>query len=105
MNDLYSNRTPVSVTGTDVIDVFPVNKYRTAKYTIRVNSDDGYQSLETLLIHDGSTSMITVYGSISTSGYDIVLITSDILSGNVRLLATTASTNTTVNLIGTYVAD
>lgn len=105
MNDLYSNRTPVNVTGTTVIDTFALNKYRTAKYTIRVNSDDGYQSVETLLIHNGESAYITVYGSISTIGTDIVTISASVTSGNVNLLATTTSSNTSVNLIGTYVAD
>jgi hypothetical protein len=92
------------VTGTTVIDTFPLSSYRTAKYTIRVASDDGYQSIEALLIHDASSVYITVYGSISTSGFDIVLLSSGINSGNVELSATTGSANTTVNLMGTYVA-
>jgi hypothetical protein len=103
VNDFYSNRTPVVVTTSTVIDSFPINKYRSAKYTIRANSDDGYQAIEVLLIHDGSASYVTVYGSLSTIGSDIVYLSTDITSGNVRLLATTTSTNTTINLLGTYV--
>jgi hypothetical protein len=105
VNDLYSNRTPVSVTVNTIVDSFPVNRYRSAKYTMRVNSDDGYQAVEVLLIHDGSDSYVTIYGSLSTIGTDIVTLSSNILSGNVRLLATSGSANTTVNLLGTYVAD
>jgi hypothetical protein len=105
VNDFYSNRTPVAVTTDTVIDSFSVNKYRSAKYTMRVNSDDGYQAVEVLLIHDGSTSFVTIYGSLSTSGSDIIVLSSDINSGYVRMLATTVSTNTTVNLLGTYVVD
>ena len=105
VNDFYSNRTPVVVTTDTVVDTFSVNKYRSAKYTMRVNSDDGYQAVEVLLIHDGSNSFVTIYGSLSTIGNDIIVLSSDINSGYVRLLATTGSTNTTVNLLGTYVAD
>ena len=105
VNDLYSNRTPVSVSTNTIVDSFPVNRYRSAKYTMRVNSDDGYQAVEVLLIHDGSDSYVTIYGSLSTIGTDIVTLSSNILSGNVRLLATSGSANTTVNLLGTYVAD
>ena len=72
---------------------------------MRVNSDDGYQAVEVLLIHDNSDSYVTIYGSLSTSGSDIITLSSDINSGQVRMLATTTSTNTTVNLLGTYVAD
>jgi len=105
VNDFYSNRTPITVTTDSVIDSFPINKYRSAKYTMRINSDDGYQAVEALLIHNGTQSFVTIYGSLSTIGYDIVTLTTDINSGSVRMLATTVSTNTTVNMLGTYVAD
>jgi len=105
VNDIYSNRTPIVVTANTVIDSFPVNQYRSAKYTMRVNSDDGYQAVEVLLIHDSANSYVTIYGSLSTVGFDIIALSTNILSGNVRLLATTGSANTTVNLLGVYVAD
>ena len=105
VNDFYSNRTPITVTTNTVVDSFPINKYRSAKYTMRVNSDDGYQAIEVLLIHDGSDSYVTIYGSLSTIGTEIVTLSSTIVTGYVRLLATTGSPNTTVNLLGTYVAD
>ena len=107
VNNFYSNRAAVSVpvNVSTIIDVFPVSLYRTAKYTIRVNSDVGYQSIEALLIHDSANALITVYGSISTSGGDIVLLSADINTGNVELLALSSTANTAVNLIGTYVAD
>lgn len=105
VNDLYSNRTPITVTTGTVVDSFAVNKYRSAKYTMRVNSDDGYQAVEVLLIHDNSTSYVTIYGSLSTIGTDIIALTTDINSGNVRLLATTGSANTSVNILGTYISD
>lgn len=105
VSDVSSNRTPVSVTINTVIDSFPVNKYRSAKYTMRVNSDDGYQAVEALLIHDNANSYVTIYGSLSTIGTDIIALSTNIVSGNVRMLATTASANTTVNLLGVYVVD
>ena len=105
VNDFYSNRTPISVTNGTIVDSFPVNKYRSAKYTMRVNSDDGYQAVEVLLIHDGVNSYVTIYGSLSTIGTDIITLSTAINSGNVELLATSESGNTTVNLLGTYVAD
>lgn len=105
VNDFYSNRTPITVTTGTTVDSFSVNKYRSAKYTMRVNSDDGYQAVEVLLIHDNTNSYVTIYGSLSTAGTDIITLSTDINSGNVRLLATTGSANTTVNLLGTYLAD
>ena len=105
VNDLYSNRTPISVTNDTIVDSFAVNKYRSAKYTMRVNSDDGYQAVEVLLIHNGINSYVTIYGSLSTIGTDIISLGTSIASGNVQLLATSIIANTTVNLLGTYVAD
>lgn len=105
VNDFFSNRAPVTVTSSTIIDEFPASKYRTAKYTIKVGSDDGYQSVEALLIHNGASAFVTIYGSISTIGTDIVLLSATVDSGNVQILATSGSANTTVNLLGTYVAD
>ena len=103
VNSVYSNRASIVVTTNTVVDSFSAALYRSAKYTIRVNSDDGYQAAEVLLVHDGSTSFVTIYGSLSTIGSDIISLSTDIVSGNVRMLATTGSSNTTVNLIGMYV--
>ncbi len=103
VNDFYSNRSPINVTANTVVDEFSVFTYRSAKYTMRVNSDDGFQAVEVLLIHDNSNSFVTIYGSLSTIGSDIISLSSDINSGNVRLLVSTSSANTSVNLLGTYV--
>jgi hypothetical protein len=105
VSDFYSNRAQVVVTTNTIVDSFSVNKYRSAKYTMRVNSDDGYQTVEILLIHDNANSYVTIYGSLSTIGTDIISLSTDISAGNVRLLATTGSANTTVKLLGTYIAD
>lgn len=105
VGDLYSNRAPVNVTTDTIIDSFGVNEYRSAKYTIRASSDLGYQALEVLLIHDGINSITTVYGSLTTAGVDIISLSTDINTGIVELRATGISTNTRVNLLGTYVPD
>lgn len=103
---IQSNRANVSVSTTaTVIDQFAPATYRTAKYVISASSVDGYQSVETLLIHDGTTSYITVYGSIcSNASVDIVEISSNLdgVSGNIRVYATSANATATVNLVATY---
>ncbi len=105
VKNYYSTNDAVIVTTDTIIDQFPVNTYRSAKYTMRVNSDDGYQAVEVLLVHNGASSYVTIYGSISSIGTDIVSLSSNIGSGNVRLYATTSSTNTNVKILGTYVPD
>ena len=105
VSDLYSNRAPVNVTTDTIIDSFNVNEYRSAKYTVRASNDLGYQALEVLLVHDNINSITTVYGSLSTTGSDIITLESDIITGIVQLRATGLSANTRVNLLGTYVPD
>ena len=105
-NGLTSNRTNVAVTTNTVIDSFAPGAFRTAKYIISSSGDDGFQSVETLLIHDGTTAYITIYGSIcSNNTADIIELSSNIngVSGNVAVYATGASANLKVNLVSTYI--
>ena len=75
------------------------------KYTIKVGDNTGYQAIEALLVHNSINSIITVYGSLSTTGLDLVSLNSVINAGNVQLLATALNTGTSLNLMGTYVPD
>ena len=102
---LTSNRANVAVTTNTVIDQFAPGTFRTAKYIISASGDDGYQSVETLLVHDGTNSYITIYGSVcSNVTADIIDLSSNVngVSGNVSLYATSASLNAKVNLVVTY---
>jgi hypothetical protein len=102
--EFASNRASIEISSTTQIDSFPVTKYRTAKYIVSAESDAGYQSLEVLLIHDGSDSYITTYGAIGTvTDDDIVTLSSNVDSGYVCLYATDIYPNTSVNLLSTYV--
>jgi len=103
VGDLYSDRTPITVSANTVIDSFPISEYRSAKYTINASTSGGYQALEVLLIHDSINSITTVYGNLTTTGSDIITVDSSISSNVVQLLATATGGTTTVNLLGTYV--
>ena len=102
---LQSNRTNVSVTTNTVIDQFAPADIRTAKYIISASSANGYQSVEALLVQDGTNSYITIYGSVcSNVTADIIDISSNIngVSGNVAVYATSSGGTATVNLLTTY---
>jgi len=102
---LQSNRTNVSVTTNTVIDQFSPSTFRTAKYIISASSANGYQSVEALLVQDGTNSYITIYGSVCSNVVaDIIEVSSNIngISGNVALYATSSGGTATVNLITTY---
>ncbi len=105
VTNILSNRAKITVTNNTVIDSFPINRYRSAKYTIRVASDDGYQAIEVLLVHDDVEAFVTIYGSLSTSGSDMVFLTANLVGTTVSLLATATTTNTDVNMIASYVTD
>jgi|TARA_R110000744_G_scaffold31755_1_gene74594 hypothetical protein len=106
VEDFYSSRTAVSVGSTNTtIDSFPAATYRSAKYTMKVSDNTGYQALEVLLVHDGVTPIMTVYGSLSTTGADLVTLTTVLSGSNILLRASPVNTSTSVNLMGTYVPD
>jgi hypothetical protein len=101
-----TDRANVSVTTNTVIDQFNPATFRTAKYVISASGDDGYQSVETLLVHDGVDAYITIYGSIcSNVSADIIDVSANIngVSGNVAVYATTSSGNVLVNVVASYI--
>jgi hypothetical protein len=104
---ITSNRANVAVgNSATVIDQFAPADWRTAKYVISGSGDDGYQSVEALLVHDGSDSYVTIYGSIcSNATSDLITLTSNIdgVSGNVTVYATSDSDNCYVNLVSSYI--
>ena len=101
------NTVSVNTGANTEIDSFAVASARTAKYVVKASNDDGYESLEILLIHNGTDSFITIYGSISTAtdSNSIVSLSSNISSGNIKLYASGSNANTVVNFVGTYITD
>jgi len=106
VGDFYSSRTAVSVgSANTVIDTFDASTYRSAKYTIKVSDNTGYQALEALLVHDDINSIITVYGSLSTTGSELMSLSTVVNGDDIELRATPVNSSTSVNLMGTYVPD
>jgi len=104
---ITSNRANVAVGAiATVIDEFAPTDWRTAKYVISGSGDDGFQSVETLLVHDGVDAYITIYGSIcSNVSADLIDLSANIngVSGNVTVYASSASDNCYVNLVTSYI--
>ena len=107
VNSIQSKRITIAVGMNTVIDSFPKVDYRSVKYCIRIGSYSGYQAVEVLLVHNGLNSIITVYGSLSTSGSDLLVLSTSINGANVELIGNPVAgeTNTTVNLVGIYIQD
>ena len=87
--------TSTTATTQVAIDTMAAASFRSAKYTIQVtnSTDSSYHVTEILLIHDGTTPGITEYGTVFTGSAAEATFDADISSGNVRLLATPASTD------------
>ena len=85
-----------TTTAAQIVDSFPANAYRTAKYLVSLShATAGYHATEILLIHDGSNVYMTEYGTIYTNS-SLGTFDGSILSGNVRLTVTPTNTNTTI---------
>ena len=91
--DTYSVNT--SATSAAQVDTFSATEFRSARFTVQITNttDSTYQITEILLIHDGTTPSMTEYGTIFTGSAREASFDADIVSGNVRLLATPASSD------------
>ena len=91
---IETTTTSTTATTQVAIDSFQASAFRSARYTIQVtnSTDSTYHLTEILLIHDGTTPQITEYGTIFTGSAEATF-DADISSGNVRLLATPATTD------------
>jgi len=88
-----------------VADSFLKTSFRSAKYIVQAEDTDHnnkYQVTEVLLIHNGSSTFTTEYGTVATST-SIVSIDSDVSGNDVRLLITPTSTNTKIKITRTSI--
>lgn len=81
-----------------VVDSASSTTYRTAKYLIQATSGTYYHACEALVIHDGTTASLVVYGDVMT-GPSLMVIDADVFNGNVRLLATPSNVATTIKAV------
>jgi len=97
VSNLETASTSLTTTAQTAIDSFATTKFRSCKYTVQATDtvSSEYQVVEILLIHDGTTAYVTTYGIMYTGSAELVNFDADISGGNVRLLATGASTNNT----------
>jgi len=92
-----------STTGADqVVDSFSAATYRTAKYLVSISSGTDYQSVEVLVVHDGTTASQTTYADIATNA-SLATFSVDINAGVVRLLTTPVNAVTAYKVARTAV--
>ena len=91
MNTATSTHTSTSQAA---VDTFSATEYRSANYQIQITRGTEYHVTSLNIVHDGTNVFISEFGTIAT-GNTLATFTSDINSGNVRILATPASSSST----------
>ena len=88
-----------------VVDSFGTGDYRTVKYLVQVTDGTAneYESMEVMVLHNGSTVQMTEYASLKTNS-SLATLDADIFGGNVRLLATPTGNNVTIKAVRLAVA-
>ena len=95
--NLDTEATTLATISQSQIASFAAASYRSCKYVVQIyDSVSGeVQISEILLAHNGTTASATEYGVVHTGTSPLVTFDVDINSGNVRLLATRTTTNST----------
>ena len=102
-SDINDNTTTVASSTTSVVDSFASATYRSAKYYISISdaTNSRFEIVEANLVHgpsaDSTTeAYLTVFGSTTNHTTQLATFTADINDGNVRLLATNITSDSTV---------
>ena len=102
-SDINDNITTVASSATTEVDSFSSATYRSAKYFISISdaTNGRFEIVEANVIHgpsaDSTTeAYLTVFGSTTSYTAPLCTFTADIDDGNVRLLATNISSDSTV---------
>ena len=102
-SDINDNTTTVASSATSVIDTFASGTYRSAKYFISISdtTNSRFEIVEANVIHGPSSdstieAFLTVFGSTTNHTTQLATFTVDVLNGNIRLLATNISSDSTV---------
>ena len=93
VNDYHPHLTTTSTSQVSITNL-PIASYRSAEYLIQVTEGTKYHVTKVLAIHDGTNVTFNEYGTLTTST-SLSTFALDVSSGNMRLLATPASTNST----------
>ena len=102
-SDINDNTTTVATSATTQIDSFSSATYRSAKYFISIAdaTNSRFEMVEANVIHGPSAdstieAYLTVFGSTTSYSAPLCTFTADIDDGNVRLLATNITSDSTV---------
>ena len=97
-SDLADATTTVASSATSVLNTFSTSTYRSAKYFVSISdtANSRFELVEFNVVHDGSDAYISVFGSTTDYTGPLATFTADVNGGNVRVLVTNISDNSTV---------
>jgi hypothetical protein len=84
------------------IDTFSATAYRTARYIVQATNGSNYESKEVMLIQNGASAIINVFGNVNT-GSSLGTITAGYATGVVTLYYNASNNNTNVRIKKEYV--
>jgi hypothetical protein len=93
-------------TGDTAIDRFSTASYRSAKYVVSVSNINTlqYQTSEVLLVHNGTTANVYVYGTIYTGASSLLTFKANVVSGNLTLYGTGSASGNNVKITKTLIS-
>ncbi len=97
-SDLADATTTVASSTTSVLNTFSTSTYRSAKYFVSItdSTNSRFEIVEFNVTHDGSDAYITIFGSTTDHTGPLTTFTADVSGGNVRVLVTNTSSDSTV---------
>lgn len=92
--DRTSGASTKTATTEFALDTFAKADFRAARYVVAMSSGSDFHSTEIVVVHDGSSVTLTQYGTLKSAS--LASFDADISGSNLRLLATPASSSSTV---------
>ncbi len=92
--DRTSGESTTTATTEFALDTFAHASYRAARYVVAMSEGTDFHSTEIVVVHDGSAVTLTQYGTLKSTS--LASFDADISGDNLRLLATPASSSSTV---------
>ena len=92
----------IATAGVGVVDAFDSGLYRSAKYVVQATCGSDFQTIEILVMHDGTDVYITRYG-LMFSNAELATFDAGFNSTNIELRVTTVNNATTLKFTRTVV--
>ena len=84
------------------IDSFASSTYRSAKYVVQITNGTNFQTMEALVVQDGTTASVVAYGTLQTSG-NLGVLSATISGSNTLVQFTAANATNTVRTFRQYI--